>query len=278
LRFENRRSRIQGVALICTTFSILLLPWLIRGYVTSGYPLFPSTLLGAPVDWKVPATLANDEANWIYSWARDPNLPWQQVLSNNHWIGPWLHRNFIELMARGILPFWLISLVILMITWSRSTGPLFPLWKLLCSLPILFGVAFWFCTAPDPRFSEGLLWTVGLAFLLYAFREDQDQPTTRRALIYLILLAAPVCFVALPELGRLSHEKRIFPVKYRIIPLTQKWTRNGVPLWVPQTGGQVGDSPLPATVNNRFQPDLEYRGRTLHDGFRIKGGIPLISD
>lgn len=40
-------------------FAVLLaaaifFPWILRGVIISGYPLFPSSALGAPVAWKIP--------------------------------------------------------------------------------------------------------------------------------------------------------------------------------------------------------------------------------
>jgi hypothetical protein len=280
LKLEDPRSRVKAYILGIALFSGSLLPWLARGYITSGYPLFPSTLFGAPVDWKVPESLAVDEANWIYSWARNPGPPWAIVLADNQWMGPWLRRNSIDLTVRWIIPFWLISFGILVCSMAapdRSLKQLFPLWKFLCTLPVFFGVALWFLTAPDPRFSEGLLWTAGLAILLFGIQSGPDRLPKKRSLIYLLLIAAPVFFMTMSELARLTHEKRLFPVKYRAIQLKQRITNNGVTIWLPRTGGQVGDSPLPATVENRYQPDLEYRGKSLREGFRIKGGIPLIA-
>src|SRR5262249_28097338 len=42
--------------------------WMLRGIVLSGYPLYPSTLFAAPVDWVVPRDTVVAEAKLIRYW------------------------------------------------------------------------------------------------------------------------------------------------------------------------------------------------------------------
>ena len=80
-------SSLAGLGLIG---SVVLVPWMARGVVLSGYPLYPSTVLAAPVSWCVPAASAESEARWIYSWARWPSHHPDEVLSSWDWLDPWL--------------------------------------------------------------------------------------------------------------------------------------------------------------------------------------------
>jgi hypothetical protein len=47
-------------------------------------------------------------------------------------------------------------------------------------------------------------------------------------------------------------------------------TKSGAGVWVPKEGINSVDSTLPATPPDRFDPQLELRGTTLRDGFRIR--------
>jgi hypothetical protein len=47
-----------------------IVPWIINGILLSGYPLYPSTFGGLPVDWKVPEDLATAQRLWIAAHAR----------------------------------------------------------------------------------------------------------------------------------------------------------------------------------------------------------------
>jgi hypothetical protein len=271
---KKRYARFKALAFGAALFPLLVIPWVIRGYITSGYPLFPSLLLGAPVDWRVPEILANDEAAWVYSWARNPGSDWRIVLADTQWFGPWWNRNATDPKNQDIFVFWLISLGILasamrMSLASGSAGKYPSAWKLACFIPSLTAVLFWLRTAPDPRFANGLLWSFGLALLLLA--TPSGTLSKKRSINDLILIAVPIVSLMLVELNRMAHEKYLFPARYRQITLKELTSHYGVRVLVPATGDQVGDSPVPAAPENRFQPNLQYRGRTPEDGFRING-------
>ena len=54
--------RKLGLAVILSAF--IVLPWIGRGLVLTGYPFFPSAALGIPVDWKVPELITQFEGNF----------------------------------------------------------------------------------------------------------------------------------------------------------------------------------------------------------------------
>jgi hypothetical protein len=273
-QYEKRNARLKALVWGAALLPLLVVPWVIRGYLASGYPMFPSILLGAPVDWKVPEILANDEAAWIYSWARNPGSDWRIVLADNQWLSPWWNRNAADPKNQAIFAFWLISLGIvasaMQASLANGRAKIYPsAWKLACFVPSLVAVLFWYRTAPDPRFANGLLWAFGLAFLLLSTPSGECK--NNQSIYYLILIAAPVICIMFVELNRMAHEKYLFPARYRLISLKERTSKYGVRVLVPAMGDQVGDSPVPATPENRFQPNLQYRGGTLRDGFRVNG-------
>jgi hypothetical protein len=75
---------------------VLLITWFLRGIVTSGYPLFPSTVFGFPVDWRVPDALATNISNVVRSWARVPGEDLEVVLGTWDWIHQWGHSFLYE--------------------------------------------------------------------------------------------------------------------------------------------------------------------------------------
>jgi hypothetical protein len=195
-------------------------------------------------------------------------------LADTQWFGPWWNRNATDPKNQDIFVFWLISLGILasamrMSLASGSAGKYPSAWKLACFIPSLTAVLFWLRTAPDPRFANGLLWSFGLALLLLA--TPSGTLSKKRSINDLILIAVPIVSLMLVELNRMAHEKYLFPARYRQITLKELTSHYGVRVLVPATGDQVGDSPVPAAPENRFQPNLQYRGRTSEDGFRING-------
>ncbi len=61
---------------------VIILVWGSRGIILSGAPLFPSLIGYIQVDWAVPKESIVEEANWIYSWARQPDTHWSNTLNN----------------------------------------------------------------------------------------------------------------------------------------------------------------------------------------------------
>src|SRR5262249_44337921 len=50
----------------------LFLPWTLRGVLLTGYPLYPSTVLAAPVDWRVPVEVVEKQAAYTRWFGRNP--------------------------------------------------------------------------------------------------------------------------------------------------------------------------------------------------------------
>jgi hypothetical protein len=87
----------------------------------------------------------------------------------------------------------------------------------------------------------------------------------------LLLIAAPVVYLTKHEYSRLATEVRVFPAEYERFDLKPERTNYGVVVLVPEDGDRVGDSSIPSAPESRFQPNLEFRGQSLKDGFRIDG-------
>ena len=64
------RSVATHLAFMLPWVVVVFLPWMVRGYILSGYPLFPGTIAGAPVDWIYPAEDAAELRRVIYAWSR----------------------------------------------------------------------------------------------------------------------------------------------------------------------------------------------------------------
>jgi hypothetical protein len=149
----------------------ILVPWIIRGIILSGYPAYPEAAMAFPVEWQIPRALVLGEANWIRSWARQPWVFWSDVLSSSEWLQPWL--NTLPSQVTKPLELTLLALVIIgsgysgrtMIHQKRKYGQ----WLFL--FPPVVSLVFWFVSAPDPRFSGALFWIVAAGALALALDE-----------------------------------------------------------------------------------------------------------
>jgi hypothetical protein len=264
---QGMRQLIVPVALI----GIFCLPWICRGYLTSGYPLFPAEIGRLDFDWTVPHKLITDERDWVLSWARAPfNSQVQQVLSGWSWLGPWIQQlpsqPIMVKAAVMALVGLLIFIWLLRLRFSRSQ---LPHWIALF-LSAFGAVLFWFFSAPSPRFAQATIWILAVdLFYLGAVSAGNISRAvgTLAATVSIAFLISEL----VPGLARLSSEQIRFPNYIGVTPpVVLQYTALGTAIWVPQHGKYSGDWNLPVTPRDRFQRKLEQRGPTLRDGFRIR--------
>lgn len=87
--------------------------WAAHGIVLSGYPAYPSSLLGMPVSWRVPHLIADDESRIITAWARQPGLSPKEAFGNTRWVHSWAQRVVDDPEVLGQILLLTIGLVLL---------------------------------------------------------------------------------------------------------------------------------------------------------------------
>lgn len=135
---------------------VLLIPILIKNYITTGYVLYPSLISVANPDWQMPATLARHFKEYIINSNRYYNhqLGFIDTFEKNHfnWIIFWF--NGILFKHKLLLGLSLTSLLLIFfdplksIITTRFKELIFVIWIM---------IAGWFFMAPDPRFAFGFL-------------------------------------------------------------------------------------------------------------------------
>lgn len=268
---ERRLALIFWGAVAVFLFSV---PWLSRGYITSGYPFYPSGLGRINFDWTVSAEAAENEEDWILSWGREPLQDYHSVLKNANWFCPWLVTNLGGSIFQKSLLLAAAGLFLVAVTrpwlyrkdsWGR--------WCLL-TCPVVLSLLFWFETSPDPRFAEGTLWILAanVAYLPFVGRERAH----RLALAFFALVMAGIIGLdSVNGLGRLIKVPERFPNYIGVPPpMKAQLTYSGLAVWVPVNGDLTGPWNIPATPPNRFDPRLELRGKTFREGFRMNFSWP----
>jgi hypothetical protein len=234
----------------------LLVPWVIKGLMASGCPLFPSSLgcqLWLP--WATPASTVAAIRDWTRSWARQPVLEPHVVLASWSWLGPWAERQLSSPIVQFLLRLLAADVVAVALFVRRlSTAAL-------ATLAVsIAGVAFWFASAPDPRFAWGFLFSVALIPMAYAASEALRVPRRGLALaiagggLAFLMGRASLAVVAIPpfSIGSLT--------RVPTIPTGQVVTRqtnSGLFVHVPVSGDQCWSAPLPCTPI--FDPRLSHR-------------------
>ena len=252
----------RGKQVIYATLAALVLglPWTARGIIVSGYPLFPSTALVAPVAWRVPKADVSNFYDITVDWGRQPYPDLAKVRNTFAWVPEFLQRNW-EMTDQFAWPLslgGLWTLLFLFLAWKSANFREKLRQLLLLLLPLVFAVLMWFLTAPNPRYLGSITWLLPLAPSL--------------ALISGISLST-FAFVALTfcvnylALGTLRYNtewswKRPSPQTPQIPTVDIREGNNpfGVRLFYPSKGDQTFDAPLPSAKT--LHPTLKYLDET----------------
>jgi hypothetical protein len=252
-------NRLQVFRLVLYSVVVMTIH-LFRGYLLSGYPLFPSTILGMDsLLWALPTTQLQYETKLIYSWARAPgDLDADAVLQSWAWLTNW--------MTSLPVPVWVPVLVGLALSGansfhlkasSRTQKTVF-----VCYAPIAVAIAFWFMTAPDPRFL-GAIPGLFLAISLYIFLSNVVPKKKRTRFERLgklgLLSIALVVLIVLLNLKLIGLRSLSLtgwlPISYSVIQ--EQRTDHGAVIYTSVVKSQCWDAQLPcaATFNPRLRLD-----------------------
>ncbi|MEP7344614.1 MAG: hypothetical protein ABI877_05090, partial [Gemmatimonadaceae bacterium] len=160
------------------------LVWMARGVVLSGYPIYPSSVLGVSVPWRVSTGQAAAETAWIRMSGHELNH--NRIVAGYDWLLPWAKEIATDIRFAILVPLPAILAVVfgaMALFRARRRGEHAPdgrsAWMLL--IPVLVGVAFWFFTAPHPRFGMGPMWfAAALSGALWFSTVVGDDASRRR--------------------------------------------------------------------------------------------------
>ena len=249
---------------------LVLLPVLIKNYIITGYPLFPSPLsINAP-DWVLPKQLASGLYRYIILSNRFYNYQWSFInkfdATNFNWIPYWI--NGILWKHKIILALAILS------TFFLFKKPGLPLnHKNLRSIIIvlLLMMAGWFFTAPDPgRFGYGIL--LSAAFLTVSLFVYPLLTTKIYQLILLVTIIVTGIYTIkkgkpiFDSPNYAIHPNSFKEPPYRVIRL------NNIDLKLPDKINGNWDRRcyfLPVPCITQKNPYLQARGNDLKDGFRM---------
>ncbi|CAK8713603.1 MAG: hypothetical protein CDV28_102219 [Candidatus Electronema aureum] len=268
---------VKGYLLSTFIIFAILAVWCIRGFIMSGAPLYPSTIGYINAEWSVPVDEINEMEKWVYSWARQPKMHWSVVLGNWNWFTPWINVITTKRNIEVVFPsFVFLSLTIINIVLyfrSKNIFRLYFLSKLTIIIPPAIGLLFWFFTAPDPRFAQGLFFLLPISsalFMLYLTRELLKRTT------YIITICILFLFCSFNLIrfmvNNMSTFRQISMIGWQNIKnveIERKITKHGVVIFKPLHGDQCWDSPIPCTPY--FNEELRMRNhKVVSSGFSIK--------
>ena len=291
---------VRSILFCIVSGLVIAMPYFIRGYILSGWILYPSTLikLGNP-DWQVPVGEAQYDAKEISMWGRGITdaTKWSEVTLTN-WIPSWFAA--LDTVEKVLITAVITSTVVLVaieirLVLSKNRGGLHG-YNILLELPIawimLLGVVTWFVGAPLVRYGLGFilsfpLLVVGILYKL-VFREvrivginkdrtgsDKSSPGERKEIVgralFLIIAVVMVLMkvkgLAVDIAGSLDRDCLIWQQDYED-PEAFTYEVNGVTIYVAKNGGGMGYNKFPSSIE--VKDNIELRGSELKDGFRVK--------
>lgn len=255
--------------------TIIILPWLIRNVIISGYLIYPYSGIDLfPVDWKMPAELLDYDKMEIAVYGRGMQDVSRYYEPVTEWFNTWfinqMFRNKLLILiglAASVLA--VIMMVIMLVHGIRKKklsgficcdGNQF----LLMSV-ILAGEFFWIFTAPLVRYGMVYL-MMPMAMCYYIIEKWIGERINR----YVIILGtcATVCLF----LYRNEDFRLVYPQGYWAMESVAN-DLQGITVYSASDGGSLsGYTYFPAIADKRVLDRIELRGKDISSGFRLREG------
>lgn len=300
-----KAKQYKAITITLSTATIIVVLWLIRNVIISGYLIFPFSGIDIfTVDWKIPEGVAIEEIDFIKSCAIrifDDLLNHLTTFSFSiEGIKNWLI-SFIFIGSAVISPF------VVVYNFIRKKYLNKIIYLVYISLILIFTV--WYIGGPDPRFIGGALFVM-FYFVIYLLLEKKEEKHLKKTgmlivgLFVLIMAAWPVVrtgkFMKMFNLSLVHRENQrpvsdilLRPYPYRELlrsagiykdSFYEYHISKDVSVYisespeVPNGRSVCFDSPFPCTIS-AFGAGIKYldvteieaRGKSLQDGFRLKG-------
>ena len=139
----------------------LLLPWVARGLITSGYPAYPQSFGRVELDWTIPSEQVESRQRALATNTRHRGGDPEVVLASWEWLRPWL-RNYLANVFSTLLPTVIsIGAMVMYVLAKRMNpgGARAPdlSWRAL--LPLVVMLLFWFFTVPNDKYVRYTFWS-----------------------------------------------------------------------------------------------------------------------
>jgi hypothetical protein len=255
----RRAGRTRWLATPVTTLAAVgLVAWVARGLMASGCPLFPSPLgCVTALPWAAPEA-GELMTRWVRAWARAPTFPPEVALDGWRWLPIWAELASREwtLPVVGVLA--ATGALALATAPARAPRPVLAGWAIAAG-----GAAFWFASAPDPRFGFGFLAALALVPLAGAVQVQRAAASRagRAALLAGLLAASTLVawdyttfWLELARAEGATSWVRFPPLPH--VPYARRATVSGLRVNVPLVADLCFDAPLPCAP--RFDPDLVW--------------------
>lgn len=226
--FDIQRIPLRLTIRLVAITSFVLMPWVARNAIASGYPLYPLPALSLPVDWRIPDNVPDLLADTIYLTEDDSR--WFDLIFG-HFFPLTTLPLIIGSLSMGIALFW------------RRSHP--RVW--LAFLPLLAALLYWLAVAPRVRYANGMFSLfAGLALgLLVVHIPDRLRTKAGRAGLVLVIIAGML--IGIPRFERYGPgpDDGFYPVRVPILRTYE--TTSGLAVSIPQFRGECWYAEIPCS-------------------------------
>lgn len=260
---------------LCTGIAAaILIPWLIRNFILTGYWLYPEPLMASfspDVDWKVPVSRVLSFQRAIQAWALFPGTRWGSVaeLSFIQRLAFWFVH--LTLNQKGLMVLALIGPILFAgFFFASKHNEAERRFYLSTILVVYLNLLFWLFTAPNLRFGYGFI--AGAIVVSYAPFIRKGMETLHQfhfyiALLLILVLSIQQVYVILGSArdGTRYLDYLLVPAAYPRV-LTDACKLGPTTISCARNWRQCGYDAFPC-VPQALQ-NVEMRGDTFRAGFR----------
>lgn len=242
----------------------IVLPFLIRNVIISGYLIYPYSGLDLfNVDWKMNEGILEMDKQDITMFGRGITNPNEYDKTLGEWLPQWFGAK--EWNEKAIIFFGVLAAVVvcykLFVYLHRRNFE-----KTTFMVVSIGGLLFWMISAPLMRYGEVYF------FVLIATALGEWQYKSREKLLGTLALVLLIPFLGMyvgkvKDLNKLESKYWVKQPDY-IAWQASQYDVDGQYIWLPDEGDQVGYFAFPNTSSERQLKTLALRGSSLKEGFR----------
>jgi len=250
---------------------------LTKNIILTGYPFFTFPLFGLEVDWALPLDKVLETNQEVIGHARiklgyselAKGINYKQVAEMN--LKEWLPVWWSQRPADHILLIFVLIISVFFWLWKSIQKNVKTIADWL-AIGCIISLAYWFFTAPEPRFQYGLLLSLPALTLFVCLKKKLSDQLLNVS--FIILASFGLLFLVKARDKRVLMEYLIKPAKWNETRTGQYTIKPGIHIKFPLpekagsfSSGQCWDSNIPCSPYELKW--LECRGNQIEDGFRI---------
>jgi len=268
------RAEARKLWLIIPILAVIVLPWLIRNVILTGWLIYPFPSLNLfSFDWQVPLAKVIAEKAAVTGWARSPNAGYVAAakMSFTAWFPHWWH----QLMLWGKVLFSAaLCCPLFVFTWQLIQKRRIAFLKNAVVITSFAGVIFWLFLAPEFRFGQAFIVCSAISPLLVINCNDVPGIHSLRMLIlFMLLLFGIQILTGRHYLINAAYQIKKLAIRPQLIQSPanlsfKTYKINGVIIYAPVKSDKCYCHIIPCAAH--IDTSVTLRGQNITEGFAVE--------